>query len=59
LWNQVELLQLSESEFVETLVTRIPPVPPNHERIIELNEAGLLTENPIELEAGANHCAVS
>src|SRR6185436_13633124 len=26
--NQVKLLQLSESEFVETLVSRIPPVPP-------------------------------
>lgn len=57
--NQVKLLQLSELEFVETLVTRIPPVPPNHERIIELNEAGRLIENPIELEAGANHCAIS
>jgi glyoxylase-like metal-dependent hydrolase (beta-lactamase superfamily II)/rhodanese-related sulfurtransferase len=57
--HQVELLQLSESEFVEILVTRIPPVPPNHDRIIELNEAGRLVENPIELEAGANHCAIS
>lgn len=58
-WNQIELLRLSESEFVDALVTRIPPVPPNHERIIELNEAGRLIENPIELEAGANNCAVS
>ena len=57
--NQVKLLQLSESEFVETLVTRIPPVPPNHERIIELNQAGQLIDNPIELEAGANNCAIS
>jgi glyoxylase-like metal-dependent hydrolase (beta-lactamase superfamily II) len=57
--NKIELLRLSESEFVETLVSRIPPVPPNHDRIIELNEAGRLIENPIELEAGANHCAVS
>ncbi len=59
LWNQVELLQLSESDFVEKLVTRIPPVPPHHERIIELNRAGRLIENPIELEAGANNCAIS
>jgi glyoxylase-like metal-dependent hydrolase (beta-lactamase superfamily II)/rhodanese-related sulfurtransferase len=58
-WNQVKLLRLSESEFVETVVTRIFPVPPNHERIIELNEAGRLIESPIELEAGANHCAIS
>ena len=57
--TEVELLQLSESEFVDALVARIPPVPPNHERIIELNEAGELIENPIELEAGANNCAVS
>jgi len=40
-------------------VARILPVPPNHERIIELNEAGNLIENPIELEAGANNCAIS
>jgi glyoxylase-like metal-dependent hydrolase (beta-lactamase superfamily II)/rhodanese-related sulfurtransferase len=57
--NKVELLRLSESEFVDALVARIPPVPPNHVRIIELNEAGRLIENPIELEAGANNCAVS
>lgn len=57
--NQVELLRLSEPEFVETLLARIPPTPPNHDRIIELNEAGHLIENPIELEAGANNCAVS
>ena len=57
--NKAELLQLSESEFVETLVTRIPPVPPNHERVIDLNELGILIENPIELEAGANNCAIS
>ena len=57
--NQVELLRLSEPEFVEKLVTRIPPLPPNHERIIELNQAGRLIENPVELEAGANNCAIS
>jgi len=59
LWKKVELLRLSESELVETLLARIPPVPPNHLRIIELNEAGQMIENPIELEAGANHCAIS
>ncbi len=59
LLNKVVLLRLSESEFVETLVARIPPVPPNHERIIELNEAGRLIEDPVELEAGANNCAIS
>ena len=57
--NKVVLLRLSESEFVDALVARIPPVPPNHERIIELNEAGELIENPTELEAGDNNCAIS
>jgi len=57
--NQVELLRLSESEFVDALVARIPPVPPNHARIIELNEAGELIENPTKLEAGANNCGIS
>ena len=57
--NQVGLLRLSESEFVETLLARIPPTPPNHDHIIELNEAGELIENPIELEAGANNCGIS
>ena len=57
--NQVKLLQLSESEFVDALVARIPPVSPNHERIIELNEAGELIENPMKLEAGANNCGIS
>jgi glyoxylase-like metal-dependent hydrolase (beta-lactamase superfamily II)/rhodanese-related sulfurtransferase len=59
LWKQVELLRLSESEFVDALVARIPPVPPNHERIIELNEAGRWIENPLKLEAGANNCGIS
>ena len=59
LQKKVKLLQLSESEFVETLVTRILPVPPNHDRIVGLNQDGRLIENPIELEAGANNCAIS
>ena len=58
-WNQVALLRLPQPAFVDTLLARIPPAPPNHRRIVELNEAGLLAENPVELEAGANRCAVS
>jgi glyoxylase-like metal-dependent hydrolase (beta-lactamase superfamily II)/rhodanese-related sulfurtransferase len=57
--NNVELLQLSKSKFIEALTDRIPPVPPNHEHIIELNEAGNLIEDPTELEAGGNNCAIS
>ena len=53
------LLTVPENEFVESLLERIPPTPPNHDRIVELNEAGRMPDDdPIELEAGANRCAV-
>jgi hypothetical protein len=53
-------LGASEDAFVETILARIPPTPPNHRRIVELNEAGLLpVGDPTDLEAGANRCAVS
>ena len=49
----------SESAFVERILPRIPPTPPNFERIVALNEAGELPEDDLtELEAGANRCAV-
>jgi glyoxylase-like metal-dependent hydrolase (beta-lactamase superfamily II) len=50
----------SESEFIERILSRVPATPPNFERIVELNESGILPdEDPTELEAGANRCAVS
>jgi glyoxylase-like metal-dependent hydrolase (beta-lactamase superfamily II) len=56
----VALLHLPETRFIETILARIPPTPPNHHRIVELNEAGLLPdEDPTNLEAGANRCAVA
>jgi glyoxylase-like metal-dependent hydrolase (beta-lactamase superfamily II) len=58
--ERVPLLSASEREFVETLLARIPPTPPNHHRIVELNEAGVFpVGDPTDLEAGANRCAVS
>jgi glyoxylase-like metal-dependent hydrolase (beta-lactamase superfamily II) len=58
--QQVELLSIPEHTFVESLLARIPSTPPNHHRIVELNEAGLLPEgDPTELEAGANRCAIT
>ena len=49
----------SEHEFVERLLARIPPAPPNYARIVELNESGVPPPaDPTELEAGANRCAV-
>ncbi|MEW5957460.1 MAG: MBL fold metallo-hydrolase [Chloroflexota bacterium] len=58
--KRIELLRLSENAFVESILSRIPPTPPNHHRIVQLNEAGVLPEgDPTELEAGANRCAVA
>jgi len=57
--EQIEFLHLPENEFVEAILSRIPPTPPNHHRIVELNEAGLFpNDDPTSLEAGANRCAV-
>jgi hypothetical protein len=44
---------------VTAILARIPPTPPNHAQIIALNERGApLPEDPTELEAGANRCAI-
>jgi glyoxylase-like metal-dependent hydrolase (beta-lactamase superfamily II) len=53
------LARLEETAFVEAVLARIPPDPPNHLRIVELNERGEFPGDPSELEAGANHCAVA
>jgi glyoxylase-like metal-dependent hydrolase (beta-lactamase superfamily II) len=58
--DRVAMLGLDEAAFVETILARIPPTPPNHAVIVELNEAGIAPEgDPTDLEAGANRCAVS
>ena len=54
----VALARLDSEAFVDAVVARIPPNPPNHARIVELNERGEIPEDPIGLEAGANRCAV-
>lgn len=52
------LLHESKERFVEQLLARIPPTPPNHLQIVALNEAGELPAgDPTALEAGANRCA--
>jgi glyoxylase-like metal-dependent hydrolase (beta-lactamase superfamily II)/rhodanese-related sulfurtransferase len=50
---------LSEEEFVERILSRIPPTPPNYARIVELNETATPPPTDLaELEAGANRCAI-
>lgn len=57
---RVDLARAPEAEFVAASIARIPPTPPNHRRIVQLNEAGLGPDgDPTELEAGANRCAVA
>ncbi|HBY99665.1 MAG TPA: MBL fold metallo-hydrolase [Chloroflexi bacterium] len=57
--ERVGLLHLPEETFVESLMARIPPTPPNHHQIVPLNEAGLMpVKDPTDLEAGANRCAI-
>jgi hypothetical protein len=58
--EQIDLLHARRTAFVETLVERLPPTPPNYERITRLNEGGLVPGDDLaELEAGANRCAIS
>lgn len=56
--DTLALARLEEAAFVQAVLARIPPNPPNHSRIVELNERGEVPGDPSELEAGANRCAV-
>ena len=49
----------SEEAFIDRLVSRLPPTPPNFAHIVELNEHGELPDEATDLEAGANRCAVA
>lgn len=58
--NRVEALRLSEEAFVDRLLSRIPPTPPNHAAIVGFNESGEMpTGDLTDLEAGANRCAIA
>lgn len=57
--ERTSLLHETAEVFVSQILARIPPTPPNHHRIVALNEAGTLPDDPTELEAGANRCAVA
>jgi glyoxylase-like metal-dependent hydrolase (beta-lactamase superfamily II) len=57
--ERTPLLRETAEVFVSQILARIPPTPPNHHRIVGLNEAGTLPDDPTELEAGANRCAVA
>lgn len=56
---QVRGVEQPVAAFVADLLGRLPPPPPNHQRIVACNEAGQFTEpDDTALEAGGNRCAV-
>lgn len=58
--KRLRTLPTVEAAFVASILARIPPTPPNYERIIAYNEAGELPEErATDLEAGANRCAIA
>ncbi|HLJ36288.1 MAG TPA: MBL fold metallo-hydrolase [Ktedonobacteraceae bacterium] len=58
--EQVDVLHVPHSSFIAHILARIPPTPPNYERIVRLNEQGIFPEDDVtNLEAGANRCAIA
>jgi hypothetical protein len=58
--SAVTLAKLGEAEFVSRVLARLPETPPNHLQIVRINEGReQLPADMIELEAGANRCAIS
>jgi rhodanese-related sulfurtransferase len=50
----------SEEAFLDRVLSRLPPTPRNFTQIVELNEQGEFpSDDPADLEAGANRCAVA
>lgn len=58
--DKLEVIKLSEDEFVKYTTSRIPPSPPNYLTIAGLNRQGSYDGYlPADLEAGANRCAIA
>jgi glyoxylase-like metal-dependent hydrolase (beta-lactamase superfamily II)/rhodanese-related sulfurtransferase len=58
--EKVSSLSLPREEFINTIISRIPPTPPNYLKVAELNLSGDIKDIDVkEIEAGANRCAIS
>lgn len=58
--EKLDILKLSEKEFVKYTLTRIPPTPPNYLAIASINKKGYQEDVVLaDLEAGGNHCAIA
>jgi len=58
--SRTPLLAADEASFVQSILAGLPPAPANFSRIVEINERGEIPadDQGVELEAGANRCAV-
>jgi glyoxylase-like metal-dependent hydrolase (beta-lactamase superfamily II)/rhodanese-related sulfurtransferase len=58
--EEVGMIHATREVFIEQIMMRLPPTPPNYRRIVTFNEMGLMPEIGItDLEAEANRCAIS
>jgi glyoxylase-like metal-dependent hydrolase (beta-lactamase superfamily II)/rhodanese-related sulfurtransferase len=57
--RNVKVMKLTETQFVEYALSKLPPAPPNYLAIAALNRKGSHEGQQLaELEAGGNHCAI-
>ena len=57
--RNVNVTKLTETQFVEYALSKLPPTPPNYLAIAGLNRKGSYDGQQLaELEAGGNHCAI-
>ena len=58
--EKVGIVHATREVFIEQIMMRLPPTPPNYRQVVKFNEMGLLPESGVtDLEAGANRCAIS
>lgn len=58
--QRITQTELTESEFVDFALSKIPPTPPNYQTIADINKKGVREGHELaELEAGGNHCAIA
>jgi glyoxylase-like metal-dependent hydrolase (beta-lactamase superfamily II)/rhodanese-related sulfurtransferase len=58
--EEVGIIHAPREAFLQQIMMRIPPTPPNYRQVVTFNEMGLLPESGVtDLEAGANRCAIS